>query len=119
MLTTSGVNYATRAVLSKPLQRVSLGAAILKGKKVLSTGTNNENKTSPKAQNITKRLHAEFDALRHNKSFEGATIYVVRIKKDGSYGMAKPCKHCVKLCRKAGIKKVFYSTQNGIEWERI
>lgn len=36
--------------------------------------------------------HAEMAALRYAKP--GDTIYVIRWKKDGSLGCARPCRHC-------------------------
>jgi deoxycytidylate deaminase len=33
--------------------------------------------------------------------------------KDGTLGMAKPCKICLNKIKEYGIKKVFYTNENG------
>lgn len=58
----------------------------------------------------------------HGAKFKRNTkieLIVFRVKKDGTLGMAKPCKYCVEMIRKAvyvygfNIKKVTYSTETG------
>lgn len=44
------------------------------------------------------------------KKVKGATLYVVRVNKDGTLGNSKPCKNCTKFIVKLGIRKVIYST---------
>jgi hypothetical protein len=44
---------------------------------------------------------------------EGKCLVVTRIKKDGSVGLAKPCGECQTLIGKVGIKRVWYSTEEG------
>lgn len=62
-------------------------------------------------------LHAEAHAILSLGLFSclNKTMYVVRVKRDGSYAMAKPCKSCQKLIQEVGIKDVYYSTSNSIE----
>ncbi len=46
-------------------------------------------------------------------------LLIYRVRKDGSLGMAKPCKHCVELLKRAvdvygfNIRRVTYSLPNG------
>ncbi len=46
---------------------------------------------------------------------EGGVIYVVRIDNDGSFKMSKPCHMCAASLVFVGIKKVIYTTNDGIE----
>jgi tRNA(Arg) A34 adenosine deaminase TadA len=43
------------------------------------------------------------------------SIYVVRVRKDGTTALAKPCSSCQRLIADVGIKKVYYSTLDGFE----
>lgn len=52
-------------------------------------------------------IHAEADAIFRCKNLKRAhRIFVSRVMKDGSFGLAKPCPVCESLIRKAGIKIV-------------
>lgn len=51
--------------------------------------------------------HAEARLVR--KLDVGATVYVARIKADGTFGSAKPCHNCQKVLKQKGVKKVYYS----------
>ena len=54
--------------------------------------------------------HAEEVALKKaGRRALGASMYVIRIRKDGSYGMAMPCPKCQKLLEHMGIAKVKWS----------
>ncbi len=58
--------------------------------------------------------HAEARLIR--KLGKNATmVIVVRIAKDGKLAMAKPCVHCEQALRNLNVKKVYYTTANGIE----
>lgn len=59
--------------------------------------------------------HAEVKALQQlwpNKR-HGVKVYSFRWRKNGTMGMAKPCIHCEKYMRDAGVKVVYYSDSNG------
>lgn len=63
-------------------------------------------------------LHAEIALLvklvrQHPKSIERAEIHVERHKKDGSLGMAKPCRSCQAALAAFGIGKVTYTNEKG------
>jgi deoxycytidylate deaminase len=59
-------------------------------------------------------LHAESACIirRGLDNCCDTTMYVLRIKKDGSLGTAKPCPVCEKLILDSGIKKCYYSLDN-------
>lgn len=51
--------------------------------------------------------HAERRALR--KCDRGSVIFVVRMKKDGSFALARPCARCRSAMRTKGIERVCYT----------
>lgn len=114
------INKAIELARSQPYvsgeQRV---AAILTDKrgKIISTGVNSYRKTHPyqKALAIIAEgnecknvIHAEFACyLKSRRStLVPHKIYVARVKKDGSTGMAKPCKTCAALLKRLGVALV-------------
>lgn len=64
--------------------------------------------TNSKVKVPEASAHAEARSLR--KAGFGATLWVARVLKDGSWAMAKPCKNCETLIRNKGVKKVYYTT---------
>lgn len=60
-------------------------------------------------------VHAEHAAINRawRTGTEGATIVVIRLRKDGTIGMSRPCEKCVNRLIQAGIKKVIYSDSDG------
>ena len=94
---------------NKSSHKFKIGAAIVRGNRILSKAYN-INKTHPKfGSGVYKRLHAEghaiYKAVRQGIDVSGSTIYVYR-KNDN---LAKPCKCCMGLIHKYGIKEVVYS----------
>lgn len=59
--------------------------------------------------------HAEIAACLNQPASAtgGATLYVVRVRKDGSLGMSKPCEVCQGAMEFLGIRKVYYSEADG------
>lgn len=94
-----------------------LCAVIVRGGRVLSTGYNQRT-----CNGLTQRYrvtdhccttHAEVDAIvsrRKKIRFEGAKIYIVRLRHDGSVGNAKPCAMCHRILYNYGIRKAFFTT---------
>lgn len=80
-----------------------LGALVFKGGKILSLGHNKIGS------------HAEVDALNQLKPHQtrGADLLVVRVSKTG-LAMSKPCPICQIVIKNRGIKRVFYTTRNGM-----
>ncbi|MCX8022383.1 MAG: cytidine/deoxycytidylate deaminase family protein [Syntrophorhabdaceae bacterium] len=99
--------------------RRSVGALIVKGKRILSTGYNGAptglthcldtgclrskmNIASGERHELCRGLHAEQNAIiqaaYHGVSIEGADIYTTHM----------PCSICAKMIVNAGIKKIFY-----------
>lgn len=98
-----------------------LGAVLAKRTKVISYGWNDMDRTHPIMQEYnygnlwTPGIHAEIDSCLgvDRDSLKGASIYVVRIRRDGSYGLAKPCMVCVRILRNMKVYNAYYSTENG------
>ncbi len=95
-----------------------LGAVIVNKKKIEAAKFNCL-KTNPKLCKYFPYpyLHAEAHAILSlgldnccNKS-----LYVVRILRDNSWALAKPCSSCAQLIKDVGIKEVFFSTSEGYE----
>lgn len=60
-------------------------------------------------------VHAEDMALSKMWPSEraGCKLYSFRVRKDGSFAMAKPCENCMKMIVDSGIKTIYYSNSNG------
>ena len=90
----------------KNVRKATVLAFVLNGSKIISTGYNRKRFSS----NGKFTTHAEDSALsKAGRRAKGQTLYVIRLLKDGSIGMALPCKDCQKLIEKYEVKKVYYS----------
>ncbi|GAB4310111.1 MAG: ComE operon protein 2 [Myxococcota bacterium] len=91
--------------------RKSVGAVIVKDKRILATGYNGSVSGLPhcdeeghliRDNHCVRTIHAEANAIlsaaRHGVSIEGATIYINTF----------PCFNCFKLIANAGIKRICY-----------
>lgn len=99
--------------------RCSHVAALFHKKKLLSLGMN-KTKTHPLAFKLSglqskRYLHAEIDCL---KAVEGelskATLYVVRVDRNGELANSKPCKYCMPYIQEKQIGRVVYTVDGGI-----
>jgi len=59
--------------------------------------------------------HAEIKALQQlwPDKRRGVKVYSMRFRKDGTFGMAKPCPACESYMRANGVKTVFYTDVTG------
>lgn len=93
--------------------RFRVGAVIFRGSVIIGRGFNNADKTHPKSPHPYKSIHAEFSAFLHafrlRNDLTDCSIYVHRILRDGSPGLAKPCQWCTELLAKIGVKDVHWS----------
>jgi len=98
-----------------------MGCVIAKGNKVLGSGFN-ALKTHPRSPHAHKSVHAEFMAaisVGRDVNIEGATAYVFRQQKNGTWAMAKPCKYCWQFLMDCGIKEVVYSFEGAFRTEEL
>ena len=102
---------ARRRVADFPKQRSYRHVAIItRGGCILAVGVN------------AYTTHAEVVALEQlaYDNRKGVTVISLRIRKDGSLAMAKPCPSCTRYMRECGVKKVMYSISDGtIVKERV
>lgn len=95
-----------------------LAAVIVKGGSLLSVGWSKLH-TDPALVDQHKHrfcrvaTHAEVHAINMCKNPAGATLYVARVNRNDQVGMSKPCKKCMQAIQEAGIRKVFYTTNDG------
>lgn len=105
-----------------------VGAIVARNSKIISFGLSSY-KTHPLQKKFAKNpkaihLHAEVDAIKNAlrkarvEKLSKYTIYVARIKKDGTIATAKPCKGCARAIAHFGLKRVVYTTSNGGVVER-
>jgi deoxycytidylate deaminase len=90
-----------------------LCALVVKRNRVISVGYNNP-KTHPLAHTKMRQLHAEMDAIIGctKAELDGAEIVVVRARRDGKVGMAKPCRACDDFIRRVGLRRVYYTVDS-------
>jgi len=100
--------------------RARMGSIITDKKgKIISQGFN-VRKTHPFQQFYANKthnrekvfLHAEMSALVKCREHPH-TIYVGRLRKDGSIGNAKPCPICLMAIIESGVKRIVYTNDDG------
>ena len=94
--------------------------------KIVATGVNKETKTHPLQAKFAEMvglhekiyLHAEISALISNKS-NADTIIVARLGGHGGDELrnAKPCPVCSLALKHAGIRHIYYSTDDGFLYQ--
>lgn len=107
---------AQKQALKSPFLKHRVGAVITKGHRIISTGYN-----EIRYSKITGKtsLHAEAAAIkqlmdqRKLGDLVGATIFVTRFTRGGRIGMACPCSSCMALIRAVGIRRVYYTQNDG------
>lgn len=112
--------------------RAKLGCVVVNKHRIVSSGCNSITKCSPIQRNMDiKRfggehrgvVHAETDCLlpliKQGYDLSGAEVYVHRRHKNGSLACARPCSGCMSLLTACGVKRVFYTVENGYATESI
>lgn len=106
-----------------------LGAVVVEGKTIISTGFNTQ-KTNPTQHRYNfyrnfnhpeksiPKCHAEVSALNHligkkDIDWNNVSIYVYREWKDGSPACSRPCVACSKLIKDLGIKNIYFIDEEG------
>ena len=128
-------NLAHNACFYSDNKRIRLGCVIVYKSKIISVGYNHATKTNPmqkkynhlrgydpEASTSYNTIHAECHALLQAKDIDiewnKANIFVYRIKKDGSKGLARPCPACEAMIKNMGIENIYYSTDKGWGYEK-
>lgn len=92
-----------------------LGAVILDSQKRLVSVGHNSYRTHPLQKKFNPNpdkihLHAEIMALsRLSREDQPHSIFVVRVKKGGGLGNAKPCKGCQAALSAFGVDSIYWS----------
>lgn len=90
-----------------------LGVVIVKKDRIISLGIN-KYKTHPRSTHPFKFIHAEYDAIISCKEdLKNSVAYIYRETKNGNIALSRPCEHCMKALRDAGVKKICFSTYTG------
>lgn len=98
--------------IAKSIECTQKVAACAVGTKVLATGTNSY-KTHPLSVDARyNALHAEVDLVTNIRDLKNLTVYVARLRVRGP-GLAKPCKNCEEILRKAGCQDVSFVVSQG------
>lgn len=95
-----------------------MGAIVVKQGKVIGVGVN-QKRSDPFQKRFGKNslciyIHAEISAIKNSLkntdgNLNGSSIYIARIKKDGSTGLAKPCPGCRGALAHFGIDSAFWT----------
>ena len=98
------------ALKSKYVMRV--GAIIVRKGTVVGRGFNQLRHTS-KAKTAWPSVHAEVAAIlsTSKRLLKKSTIYVYRIKKDGTQGLSKPCAYSTAMILFLSLKTIVYTTE--------
>lgn len=92
-----------------------LGAVIVKGNRVVSTGFN-EIRYSKCTKHST--VHAEEAAIikllrQDSRMLGGAELFVTRFTKAGNTGCSRPCNRCMALIKSVGISSISFINEEG------
>ena len=93
--------------------RCKHGAIIVKNNKIVSRGYNRY--LYYYGDKVTSSIHAEVDAIRNcypKSNLNGAVLYVIRVRFDGTTTISKPCKGCYNAISKTGLSGVYYSNRS-------
>lgn len=111
--------------------RIHIGAIVVNKHKIISSGYNSGSKCHRLQAELNQKrfhtpsrgeIHAELDALLpliNKVDLSGAHLYVYREYGDGSLAPCRPCKACMSIIRRCGIKKIFYTTKDGYAMEQL
>jgi deoxycytidylate deaminase len=96
-----------------------VGAVLTKGNSIMGLGCNDMSKSHPLMTEYSRgtrkpliRVHAELAACRGWKPDEvdkRFSLYIFRVRKDGTQGLAKPCDTCFRIIQEAGVHRIYFS----------
>jgi len=109
-----------RTMLDLPTSRNRHFSFLLVRNKVLSVGYSLGYTTHPLAKKYGHRFNAIHSELSVIKNFpyppsllSKCKIVNIRIMRDGSLGMSRPCKHCQQLLHDLDITDIWYTNEQG------
>lgn len=115
-------------------KKFHLGAIMVYKNKVIAAEYNTT-KTNPLQKEYNKlrgfeeehtndgAIHSEMACLirtrNMNIEWHKVSIFIYRQHKDDTLAYCRPCPACMKAIKDRGIKKIYYTTENGFAYERI
>lgn len=112
-----------------------MGCVIVKNHHIISSGYNSGTKCDPIQAKLDMKkygcnclgfVHAELNALlpfikTNNSDYNlyGAIAFIYREHKNGTFANARPCSSCEMMLKTMGIKKIYYTIENGYAVEKI
>ena len=131
-----GIARALAESAKSTFGRVKIGAAVMDSTGWICGYGHNQRRTHPRQYEANKRvgkqithpcIHAEIDALLVAQSDPSivlgfhklATIYVARLDRNGRLANCRPCAACHSEIVRAGIKRVVFTTENGVEEYKV
>ena len=111
-----------------------LGCVLVDKHRIVSSGHNSSTRCSPlQKQMDTARfgfpdqhrgpVHAETACLlpliRQGYDMSRSDLYIIRRHRNGSLALSRPCPGCMSLLRANGVRRVFFSVEDGYATERI
>lgn len=127
------INITKEISKLSPFRKYKIGCILVYKKQIIATGYNSY-KTHPlqKVYDIERyseecinahSLHAEMQALLQIRKLpldkSKITCYTVRVNRRGEYRNSRPCKSCIKALMDFGIRRLIYSTDDGIAEETL
>ncbi len=111
------ISIATKEALQSDHQH-KMSAIIFKGNRIISVGRNYSSrsvkKLHPRFTRWSGSAHAEVVAIiKARKTLKGFDIFVLRVNRFGELRLAKPCKYCLTYLDYVGIRKIYYTTNEG------
>ena len=122
---------AAKAVSGLSNHKQKVGCVVVNKHRIISSGSNSNDKCHKVQAMLDKqsfgcecsgKIHAETSALlpliKANVDLSRASIFVYREHKDGTIACARPCVRCESLIKQCGIKKIYFTVDNGFAEEK-
>jgi len=100
--------------------RACHGAVLVRGGNIINAGHNKWGYSSfgkrfRHRDRGVSTLHAELATVLNldRSTTQGADIYVVRVNNQGKFKMSKPCLMCETALKHVGVRRVYYTTDDG------
>ena len=115
-------------------KQTHLGCILVDKDRIISSGYNSSTRCSPLQKQIDVArfgdpdkhkgpVHAETACLlpliRQGYDMTRSDLYIVRRHKNGSLALSRPCPGCMSLLRANGVRRVFFSVEDGYSVERL
>ena len=105
---------------SSPYGKIRHGAVLVKGGSVINASFNKENFNSFgvrfRGQDCGPATHhAELGCILGlpRSATTGSTLFVCRVNRRGEFRLSRPCYMCHNALKHVGVKKVYYTTNEG------